>query len=87
MTTAALTAVVADDEQHARDELCYLLGQMAGIAVVGEAGDGMAAWALAQPGGKLPAGVKMANVNFYRSHEAELAKLGELTKEAGCDDR
>ena len=43
MTTAALTAVVADDEQHARDELCYLLGQMAGIAVVGEAGDGMAA--------------------------------------------
>lgn len=49
--------------------------------------NGMAAWALAQPGGKLPAGVKMANVNFYRSHEAELTKLGELTKEAGCDDR
>ena len=49
--------------------------------------NGMAAWALEQPGGKLPPGVKMANVNFYRSHEAELTKLGELTKQAECDNR
>jgi two-component system LytT family response regulator/two-component system response regulator LytT len=38
-----LTAVVADDEQPARDELCFLLGQMEGVEVVGEAADGMAA--------------------------------------------
>lgn len=49
--------------------------------------NGMAAWALQQPGGKLPPGVKIANVNFYRSHEAELNKLGELTKQADCDNR
>lgn len=49
--------------------------------------NGMAVWALEQPGGKLPPGVKMANVNFYRSHEAELTKLGELTKQADCDNR
>lgn len=48
--------------------------------------NGMAAWALEQPGGKLPPGVKMANVNFYRVHEAELKKLGELTKQADCDN-
>jgi hypothetical protein len=47
--------------------------------------NGMAAWALDQPGGKLPPGVKMANVNFYRAHEAELKRLGELTEEmVGC---
>jgi hypothetical protein len=49
--------------------------------------NGMAVWALGQPGGKLPPFVKMANVNFYRSHEAELTKLGELTKHADCDNR
>lgn len=49
--------------------------------------NGMAVWALEQPGGKLPPGVKMANVSFYRSHEAELTKLGELTKQADCDNR
>ena len=49
--------------------------------------NGMAAWALEQPGGKLPPGVKMANVTFYRAHEAELKKLGELTKQEDCDNR
>lgn len=47
---------------------------------------GMAAWALDQPGGKLPAGVGMDNVTFYRKHDAALRKLGEETKAAGCDD-
>ena len=49
--------------------------------------NGMAAWALEQPGGKLPPGVKMANVNFYGAHEAELTKLSDLTKQAECDHR
>jgi hypothetical protein len=48
--------------------------------------NGMAAWALTQPGSKLPAGTSMANVNFYRAHEAAIKKLGELTKSAGCAD-
>jgi len=39
----ALTAVVADDEQLARDELCFLLGQLPGIEVVGQAANGMEA--------------------------------------------
>jgi two-component system LytT family response regulator/two-component system response regulator LytT len=32
--------VVADDEQPARDELCYLLGQIDGVEVIGQAGSG-----------------------------------------------
>jgi two-component system LytT family response regulator/two-component system response regulator LytT len=39
----ALTALVADDEQLARDELCFLLGQIEGVDVVGQAADGVAA--------------------------------------------
>lgn len=35
-----LTAVVADDEQPARDELCFLLGQLDGVEVVGQASSG-----------------------------------------------
>jgi hypothetical protein len=49
--------------------------------------NGVAAWTLEQSGGKLPPGVKKANVTFYRAHEAELKKLGELTKQANCDNR
>ncbi len=48
--------------------------------------NGMAAWALTQPGSKLPAGTSMANVNFYRAHEVAIKKLGEQTKSTGCDD-
>jgi two-component system response regulator LytT len=35
-----LRAVVVDDEQLARDELGYLLGQVGGIEVIGQAGNG-----------------------------------------------
>jgi len=42
-TVAALTAVVADDEQLARDELCFLLGKMDGVEVVSQAVDGLQA--------------------------------------------
>jgi two-component system LytT family response regulator/two-component system response regulator LytT len=35
-----MTAVVADDEQLAREELCFLLSKINGIEVVAEAGDG-----------------------------------------------
>ncbi|MGH9202851.1 MAG: LytR/AlgR family response regulator transcription factor [Vicinamibacterales bacterium] len=44
MATEVLTAVVADDEQLARDELCFLLGRMAGVAVVSQAADGLQAF-------------------------------------------
>lgn len=49
--------------------------------------NGMVAWALEQPGGTLPPGTKPANVKFYRAHKAELEKLGELSKQADCDNR
>ena len=38
-----LTAVVADDEQFARDELCFLLGRMEGVEVVAQASNGVEA--------------------------------------------
>lgn len=41
--TGLLTAVVADDEQLARDELCFLLGQLDGVEVVGQAANGVEA--------------------------------------------
>lgn len=47
---------------------------------------GMAAWALDQPGGKLPAGVSKANVDFYKQHEAAIQKLKPAKKSGDCDD-
>ena len=38
-----LTAVVADDEQLARDELCFLLGRIEGVEVISQAADGVQA--------------------------------------------
>jgi hypothetical protein len=46
---------------------------------------GLASWALAQPGGKLPAGVSKANVDFYRAHERAIAALGASSKSSDCD--
>ena len=42
-TSEKLRTVVVDDEQLAREELCFLLGQIAGVDVVAQAGDGVAA--------------------------------------------
>ena len=36
-TLATIKAVVVDDEQLAREELCYLLGRVGGVEVVGQA--------------------------------------------------
>src|SRR5438552_16466511 len=38
-----LRAVLVDDEQLARDELGYLLGQVGGVDVIGQAGNGVEA--------------------------------------------
>jgi two-component system response regulator LytT len=38
-----LRAVLVDDEQLARDELAYLLGQVGGVEVIGQAGNGLEA--------------------------------------------
>jgi two-component system LytT family response regulator/two-component system response regulator LytT len=38
-----LRAVIVDDEQLARDELGYLLGQLGGVEVIGHAGNGVEA--------------------------------------------
>jgi two-component system response regulator LytT len=43
MATPSLTAVVADDEQLAREELCFLLGRIEGVDVIAQAGDGVQA--------------------------------------------
>jgi two-component system LytT family response regulator/two-component system response regulator LytT len=38
-----LRTVVVDDEQLAREEMCFLLGEMSGVEVVGQATDGLEA--------------------------------------------
>lgn len=48
--------------------------------------NGLAAWALTQPGGKLPAGTSKANVDFYQKHEAELQQLETLRQDEDCDE-
>lgn len=47
---------------------------------------GFAAWSLDQPGGELPPGVSMANVEFYRAHEAEFQEAASLVEPYKCDD-
>jgi two-component system LytT family response regulator/two-component system response regulator LytT len=41
MTTVPVRALVVDDEQLAREELCFLLGEAGGIDIVGQASDGI----------------------------------------------
>ena len=48
--------------------------------------NGLAAWALTQPGGKLPAGTSKANVDFYNRHAAELQQLESLKQDDDCDE-
>jgi len=43
--SSELRTVLVDDEQLARDELSYLLGQVGGVAVIGHAGNGLEALA------------------------------------------
>ena len=38
-----IRAVVVDDEQLAREEVCFLLGEIGGVEVVGQAADGVEA--------------------------------------------
>jgi len=47
MTAASLRVLVVDDEQLAREELCFLLDQVGHIDVVGQASDGVGALRLA----------------------------------------
>jgi hypothetical protein len=47
--------------------------------------NGVAAWILTQPGGELPPGVSMANVDFYRAHEAELQRLAQQVQAGDCE--
>ena len=51
--------------------------------------NGVASWALTQPGGKLTAGTSMANINFVRAHEAAITKLNKASDSDSddCDDR
>jgi two-component system LytT family response regulator/two-component system response regulator LytT len=40
---SSLRAIVVDDEQLAREELCFLLGQVGGVDVIAQAGNGLEA--------------------------------------------
>ena len=39
--------------------------------------NGLAAWAVSQPGGKLPPGISQANVDFFKKHETAMAQIGQ----------
>jgi DNA-binding LytR/AlgR family response regulator len=43
MDGQTLRTIVVDDEQLAREELCFLIGQLADVDVVGQAGNGIEA--------------------------------------------
>jgi two-component system, LytTR family, response regulator len=43
MDAGDLRAIVVDDEQLARDELAFLLGQLGGVDIIGQAGNGLEA--------------------------------------------
>ncbi len=47
--------------------------------------NGLAAWAVSQPGGKLPPGTNPANVDFCKKHAAEIEALPKLGT-GGCND-
>lgn len=90
-----------DDSAHSLDETAARVDAIPGIhAAIKAAGmttreylvftlslfqNGMVAWALDQPSGKLPRGMSMANVKFYRAHEAAIKNLSAQTKAADCD--
>lgn len=44
------------------------------------------AWMLTQSGGVPPPGVSMANIEFYRAHEAELKRLPQLLQSDDCQN-
>lgn len=46
---------------------------------------GLSAWALTQPGGKLPPGVSRANVDFYRTHQTAINAVGAPPKDSDCN--
>src|SRR6186713_2776898 len=43
MTSRLLRLIVVDDEQLAREELCFLLNEIGGVEIIGQAGDGVEA--------------------------------------------
>ena len=49
--TMSITAGIVDDEQLAREELCYQLQRLAEVEVVAQAGNGLAALSAVEPRG------------------------------------
>jgi hypothetical protein len=97
-----LPSACDDDSEQSLDELVARIDTIPAVrAAIHSAGltareyvvftfslfqNGLAAWAVSQPGGQLPPGTLMANVNFYRAHEAALQALGEQMQAVDCDD-
>ncbi len=48
--------------------------------------NGLAAWAVGQPGGKLPAGVLPGNVEFIKTHDRDLKQLEALRPKDNCSE-
>ena len=58
--------VVVDDEQLARDELCFLLGQIGGVEVVGQAANGVEALQVIEAAEPGPGDARRADARAHR---------------------
>jgi hypothetical protein len=101
LPSAGCTEDDSDSENPSIDHMVAKLGAVPGAqAAVQSAGmslreyvvfsmslfqNGLAAWAVDQPGGKLPPAVSKANVEFVKKHGAELKQLEGLRPDGGCD--
>jgi two-component system LytT family response regulator/two-component system response regulator LytT len=74
---ADLRVLVVDDEQLAREELCYLLGQTGGVELAGQAADGVQALRMA---GELKPDVMFLDVQMPGLTGFELAQRLLLTE-------
>jgi len=72
-----LRALVVDDEQLAREELCFLLEQAGGVAIVGQASDGVQAMRMA---GELKPDVVFLDVQMPGLTGFEVARRLMLTE-------
>jgi hypothetical protein len=66
--TAGVQAAIQGAGMTTREYVVFMFSMMQ---------NGMAAWALKQPGGRLPPGTSQANVDFFNKHETAMAEVGK----------
>ena len=75
MDGPALRTIVVDDEQLARDELCFLLGQLNDLEVVGQAANGIEALRVVE---ETSPDLVMLDVTAYDQHAIEAFEVNAV---------